>query len=89
MHTQIWAVTEHKGTAKLTNGADAIWFTKMAEMIYKAQTQEKAMVQELLDQWWKGGHGFVPDVKGDNIIRLGCENMNCLSLFHPTKLKLK
>ncbi len=47
------------------------------------------MVQELLKQLRKGGHGFVPDKKGDDIIRLGCENVNSLSLFHPTKSKLK
>jgi hypothetical protein len=61
----------------------------MAETIYKAQKQEEAMVQELLKQLRKGGHGFVPDKKGDDIIRLGCENVNSLSLFHPTKSKLK
>jgi hypothetical protein len=47
------------------------------------------MVQELLEHLRKGGHGFVPDEKGDDIIRLGCENVNSLSLFHPTKSKLK
>jgi hypothetical protein len=47
------------------------------------------MVQELLEQWRKGRHGFVSDKKGDDIIRLGCENVNSLSLFHPTKSKLK
>ena len=61
----------------------------MAETIYKAQKQEEAMVQELLEQWRKGRHGFVSDKKGDDIIRLGCENVNSLSLFHPTKSKLK
>ncbi len=80
---------EHEGSATLTNGADAVWFTKIAETIYIAQTKEEAMVQELLKQWRKGGHGFKPDKKGDDIIRLGCENVNSLSLLHPTKSKLK
>ncbi len=88
-HAQIRAVSEHEGAAALTNGMDAIWFTKMAETIHKAQTQEEAMVQELLKQWRMGRHGFVPDKKGDDIIRLGCENVNSLSLFYLTKSKLK
>jgi hypothetical protein len=86
---QIQVALEHKGTLTLTNGADAVWFTKMAETIYKAQTQEEAMVQELLEQWMKSGHGFVPEEKWDDIIRLGCEHVNSLNLFHPAKSKLK
>jgi hypothetical protein len=89
MHARIQAASEHKEAATLTNGADDVRFTKMAKTIYEARTQEEAMVQELLEQWRKGGHGFVPDEKGDDIIRLGCENKNSLSLFHPTKSKLK
>jgi hypothetical protein len=45
------------------------------------------MVQDLLEQWRKGGHGLVPDVKGDNTIHLGCKNMNSLSLFDPRSTK--
>ncbi len=61
----------------------------MAEMIYATRTQEEALVQDLLEQWRKGGYGYVPAKKGDDIIRLGYENINSLSLFHPTKSKQK
>jgi hypothetical protein len=53
-------------------------FTKMAETIHEAQTQEEATVQDLLDQWQMGGHGYVPDKKGYDTIRLRCENVNGL-----------
>jgi hypothetical protein len=33
----------------------------------------------------KGAHGYILEVKDDNIICLGCENVNSLSIFHPTK----
>ena len=47
------------------------------------------MVWDLLEQWRKGGHGYIPDVKGDNIVRLGCENANSLSLYDPPLTKLR
>jgi hypothetical protein len=47
------------------------------------------MVRELLNRWQKGAHGYIPEVKDDNVIRLGCENVNSLSIFHPTKSKMR
>jgi hypothetical protein len=47
------------------------------------------MVQDLLYQLRKGGHGYVLDKKGDDTIRLRCKNVNSLSLFHPTKSQQK
>jgi hypothetical protein len=76
-----------KGAGTLTQAADTVCFTNMAETIYEAWNQVEAMVKDLLDQWQKGGHGYVPDKKGDDTIRLGCKNMNSLRLFHPTKSK--
>jgi hypothetical protein len=46
------------------------------------------MVQDLLKQWRQGGHGYVPDVKGNDTIRVGCENANSLSLFDQRSRKL-
>ncbi len=43
----------------------------------------------LLNGWQKGAHGYIPEAKDDNIIRLGCENVNSLSIFHPTKSKIR
>ena len=85
----ICAAMSHEGTATMTHLADTACHAQMAETIYAARTQEEALVQDLLEQWRKGGHGYVPDEKGDDIIQLGCENVNSLSLFHPTKSKQK
>jgi hypothetical protein len=80
---QIHATALSLGLDRHPNKADSVQFTAVAETIYEAQTQEEMMVQDLLEQWRKGRHGYVPDVKGDNIVRLGCENANSLSLFDP------
>ncbi len=53
------------------------------------RTKEEEMVEELLKDWQKGAHGYTPEVKEDNIIQLGCENVNSLSIFHPTKSKMR
>ncbi len=37
----------------------------------------------------KGAHGYILGVKDENIIHLGCENVNSLSIFHPTKSKMR
>ncbi len=81
--SQIRAAAVSSGSDTHPNKADSVWFMAVAEMIYEAWTQEEAMVRDLLEQWRKGGHGYVPDVKGDNIVRLGCENANSLSLYDP------
>ena len=51
-------------------------------------TKEEEMVQELLNGWQRGAHRYIPEVKEDNVIQLGCENVNSLSIFHPTKSKM-
>ncbi len=45
-------------------------------------------MRELLNGWQKGAHGYIPEVKDNNIICLGCENVSSLSIFHPTKSKM-
>jgi hypothetical protein len=42
-----------------------------------------------LERLAKRAHGFIPEVKEDNVIRLGCEDVNSLSIFHPTKTKMR
>ena len=71
--SQIRAAAVSLGLDSHPNKADSIRFTTAAEMIYEAWMQEAAMVWDLLEQWRKGGHGYVPDVKGDNIVRLDCK----------------
>jgi hypothetical protein len=86
---QIRATAVSLGLDTHPNKADSVRFTAAAETIYEAQTQEEAMVRDLLEQWRKGGHGYVPDVKGDNIVQLGCKNANSLSLYDPRSTKLR
>ena len=59
-----------------------------AEAIHQGQTDEDNTIQELLNQWESGAHGYVPDTKDNKIIRLACENTNRLSLFHRKDLKI-
>jgi hypothetical protein len=63
-------------------------FCAIAEEVHATQTKEEEMVQELLNGWQKGAHGYVPEVKDDNVICLGCKNVNSLSIYHPTKSKM-
>jgi hypothetical protein len=60
-----------------------------AEEVHATRTKEEEMVQELLNGWQKGAHRYIPEVKDDNIIRLGCENVISLRIFHPTKSKMR
>jgi hypothetical protein len=41
-----------------------------------------------LNGWQQGAHRYIPEVKDNNIVCLGCENVNSLSIFHPTKSKM-
>ncbi len=43
-------------------------FSATAEEIYATRTKEEEMVQELLKDWQKGAHGYIPKVKEDNVI---------------------
>jgi hypothetical protein len=72
----------------LTNAADTKHLTLTTETAYATHTREEALVQDLLCQWQKGSHGFIPHEKGEETICIGCEDVNSLSLYHPTKSKL-
>jgi hypothetical protein len=63
-------------------------FCATAEEDHATRTKEERMVQDLLNRWQKGAHRYVPEVKDNNVIHLGCENVNSLSIFHPTKSKM-
>ena len=54
--------------------------TTEAQARYSGCTSEEATIRELLEQWQGGAHGYVPEVKGDDTIRLACENVNSLGL---------
>ncbi len=65
-------------------------FCATAEEVHATRTKEEEMVRELLNGWQtKGAHGYIPEVEDNTITRLGCENVNCLSIFHPTKSKMR
>jgi hypothetical protein len=49
--SQIRAAAASSGLDTHPNKADLVWFTAAAETIYEAQTQEEAMVRDLLEQW--------------------------------------
>ncbi len=53
------------------------------------QEQKEEMVWELLNGWQKGAHGYIPEVKDNNVIHLGCGKVDSLSIFHPTKSMMR
>jgi hypothetical protein len=72
----------------LSTIAEGEGFRATAEEVHATRTKEEEMGWELLNRWQKGAHGYIPEVKGDNVIQLGRENVNSLSIFHPTKSKM-
>ena len=60
-----------------------------AESLYSAKCEEEEIVMDMVTQWSQGGHGYVPQEKPDDVLRLSVENANSLSIYHPTNWKLK
>jgi hypothetical protein len=89
MNKQIQAATMHDARTFSSTTAEGEGFHATAEEVHATRTKEEEMVRELLNGWQKGAHGYIPEVKDDNIIRLGCVNVNSLSIFHPTKSKMR
>jgi hypothetical protein len=85
---QIPPATMHDATTFSSTNAEGGGFCATAEEVHATRTKEKEMVREHLNGWQKGAHGYIPEVKDNNIIHLGCENVNSLSIFHPTKSKM-
>jgi hypothetical protein len=85
---QIWAAIMHNARTFLSTTAEGEGFHATAEEVHATRTKEEEMVLEFLNGWQKGAHGYILEVKDDNIIRLGCENVNSLSTFYPTKSKI-
>jgi hypothetical protein len=86
---QIQIVTMHNARTFFSTTAEGEGFCATAEEVHATKTKEEEMVRELLNGWQKGAHGYIPEVKDNNIICLGCENVNSLSIFHPTKSKMR
>jgi hypothetical protein len=85
---QIQAATILDGRIFTSTTMEGEGFCVTAEEVYATRTNEEEMVQELLKDWQKGTHGYIPKVKEDDVIQLGCENDNSLSIFPPTKSKM-
>ena len=51
--------------------------------IHKAECQEEAYVDQLLDAWKEGGFGILPSKKTDGTLRFTFENYDSLSMFGP------
>jgi hypothetical protein len=79
----------HNARTFLSTTAEGEGFRATAEEVHATRTKEEEMVRELLNGWQKGAHGYIPEVKEDNIVRLGCENVNSISIFCPTKSKMR
>jgi hypothetical protein len=86
---QLRAATTLDARASTSTTAEGEGFCTMAVEIYATKTKEEEMVQELLKDRQKGAHGYIPEVNEDDVIQLGCENVNSLSHFHPTKSKMR
>jgi hypothetical protein len=85
---QIRATTMHNVRTFLSTTIEGEGFHAPSEEVYATRTKEEVIVQVLLNRWQKGAHGYVSEVKADNNIHLGCENVDSLSIFYPTKSKM-
>jgi hypothetical protein len=85
---QIRAATMHDARTFLSTTAEGEGFCATAEEVHATRTKEAEMARELLNGWQKGAYGYIPEVKDDNLICLGCRNVDSLSIFYPTKSKI-
>ncbi len=79
---QIQAATLHDARTFLSTTMEGGQFLAITEEVHATRTKEEEMVREHLNGWQKGAHGYIPEVKDNNVIHLGCENINSLSIFH-------
>jgi hypothetical protein len=89
MEEQIRAATMHDARTFSSKTMEGEGFYATAEEVHVTRTKEEEMVRELLNGWQKGAHGYIPEVKDDSVIHLGCENVNSLSIFHSTKSMMR
>jgi len=85
MDEQIRAATR-KGVGSWVTEKEG--FQESVEWVHALRTTEEEMVRELILQWQKGAHGYIPETKEDDILRLGCKNANSLSLYNPKGSKM-
>ncbi len=59
------------------------------EALCEANIDEERIVRESIGQWSKGGQGYVPNKKPDDIFCPLTENVNSLSMYHLDNWKVK
>jgi hypothetical protein len=65
----------------LSTTAEGGGFCATAEEVHATRTKEEEIVHKLLNGWQKGAHGYILEVEDNNVIHLGCENVNSLRSF--------
>ncbi len=87
---QIRAATILGMRETISTTAEGEGFHMAVEEIYAARTREEEMVQKLLKEWQKGAHSTYWRQRRRMLFGwdVGYENVNSLSLFHPTKSKM-
>lgn len=88
-HTQLKEATLQDSNKSQSRRTEAASIQAEALDVYTAGQDEERIVREIVSQWKDGGHGYVPEVKPDDVIRLTGENSNSLSLFAPHQWKVK
>jgi hypothetical protein len=68
MDKQIPAATMQDARTFLSTTMEGEGFCATAEEVHATRIKEEEMVQELLNGWQKGAHGYIPEVKEDNVI---------------------
>jgi hypothetical protein len=68
---QIRAATMHDARTFSSTSAEGGGFCATAEEVHATRTKEEEMVRELLNGWQKEAHRYIPEVKDNNVIRLG------------------
>jgi hypothetical protein len=59
---QIQAATMHSARTFTSTTAEGEGICATAEEVHATRTKEEEMVQELLNGWQKGAHGYIPEV---------------------------
>jgi hypothetical protein len=65
---QIRAATIQDAKTFLSTTVEVEGFCATADEVYATRTKEEEMVQELLNDWQNGAHGYILEIKEDNVI---------------------
>ena len=85
----VLAVKKESKTKELSKEGEKEEIAATAVEIYEARLDEEDIVKEILTQWSNGGHGYIPEIKPGDIVRLTMENLNSLSVYAVGNWKVK